>query len=379
MKRATLPSVRRRLLLWGLVPVGLALLLAGGLALSSSVPGFEVSSDAPLDERIEAVDAWFEELEQAGRFNGAVLIAKNHEPLLMRAYGRTAADSEERLTVHSAFRLASVSKQFTAAGIMVLVEQERLSYEQPVGSIIEGFPYEDVTIRHLLTHTSGVPDGYMKLALQHRSEVGDELSIREATQLVVEAATPPDFAPSERFEYSNTNYVLLAAVVEQVSGQSFERFMAAELFEPLGMQDTRVWNLLSADATFPNKVEGFDRRDGSPVRLGFIDGVAGDGAVFSSVSDFVIWDAFWSENKLIGKDHLVQAFVPPVLNDGTNSNYGFGWGLGDKRMSHRGRWLASNSFIQRDTELGTCIVVLDSSTNPEFEEIVEQLSELDLM
>ncbi|MEM1124992.1 MAG: serine hydrolase domain-containing protein, partial [Bacteroidota bacterium] len=183
---------------------------------------------------------------------------------------------------------------------------------------------------------------------------------------------------NEKYQYSNTNYILLARTIEVVSGLSFEAYMQKELFTPLGMSNTRVWNLLSKDKTFKNKTDDFDNARGNPKALTptFVDGVAGDGAVFSSAKDMFLWDKFWYGNPLIGQENLQEAFKKPTLNDGTISDYGFGWIITEKGMWHDGAWLGARTVIIRNTEHKNCLVVLDNSANVFFDEILKALKVL---
>ncbi|MEM7659722.1 MAG: serine hydrolase domain-containing protein, partial [Bacteroidota bacterium] len=177
-----------------------------------------------------------------------------------------------------------------------------------------------------------------------------------------------------------TNYILLARIIEVIRDTSFEAYMKTELFEPLGMADTRVWNLLSTDSTFANKADDFRNFHGftAPLKPGFLDGVAGDGAVFCSAYDFLIWDRFWEENELISAETLQQAFLPPTMHDGTVSDYGFGWVISDKGMWHNGGWLGARTYISRKPSVQTCMVVLDNSQNFLLDEIIEQLQKVEL-
>lgn len=181
-----------------------------------------------------------------------------------------------------------------------------------------------ITVRHLLNQTSGIPDVYLSLAEQHRKELGDSLRITDVVDLI-RRHPPAAKSPGDKYLYSNTNYVLLAGVIESVSGMSYEDFMREELFEPLGMKHTRVWNRVSAKQEFPERAEDFQAFAGirRPRPLTWIDSVAGDGAVFCSLQDFLIWDEFWNGNPLVSDRVLGEAFVRPKLNDGSLSDYGF--------------------------------------------------------
>ena len=340
------------------------------------VPELKISENATKTERFEQIDHWLTELHTNNKFNGGILFTKDGEVQFAKTYGYTNATKADRLTNDSSFRLASVSKQFTAAGIMLLNEQGKLTYDDLVSKYIVNFPYQNVTIRHLLNHTSGVPDSYMDLAEQFKTEF-DVLTNEKAVELIVTHNPVAEYGVNDVYSYSNTNYILLARIIELVSGQSFETFMQENLFNPLDMDNTRVWNLLSKEETFTNKTEGFEDFTGKAraVKPSFIDGVAGDGAVFSSLNDFVIWDKFWTENPLIQTAHMKEAFKTTVLNNGEKSNYGFGWVmLSDDIMMHNGAWLAAKTYFVRNIKNKTAFVVLDNSSNVFLDEIIEQIN-----
>jgi len=337
------------------------------------IPKLEIPIGVTEQKRGKLIDNWFSELHKKNHFNGGVLITKNGKSLLAKTYGFENAEKNKVLSNHSLFRLASVSKQFTAGGIMVLKEQNKLDYDDLVSKYIPNFPYEKVTIRHLLNQTSGVPDVYLDLAEKHKEEIGI-LTNQKALNLLINNHPKSDFKPNDKFVYSNTNYIILACINELISGDSFEVFMKNNLFIPLGMNETRVWNLISEDKTFEGKTEGFYTRGkkANKVTPNFIDGVAGDGGVFSSINDFVIWDQFWYENAIISEENMKEAFKKPVLNDGSVSDYGFGWIIiNDDVMMHNGKWLAASTSIMRNIKKKTCIVVLDNSSNLYFDEIMK--------
>lgn len=358
------------------VLVLLAGLIFGWAYFFMKVPPLKIDESSSQVEKIETIDQWLAKLESKGKFNGGVLIAKAGVPLLIKTYGYTDYKKETLLTPQSAFRLASVSKQFTATGIMLLQEANKLDYDQTVATYLDGFPYQGVTVRHLLNHTSGMPDLYMDLAEKHKDTLGDTLSINEVVYLMKQYPEEPNNAPGAVYAYNNTGYVLLAAIVERVSGQSFEQFMREQLFTPLGMKNTRVWNLFSAESIFPNKTKSFmNMVKAAPLSPSWLDGVAGDGAVFSSLEDFLIWDQFWYNNDLISSEHLKEAFKMPTLTDGTISDYGFGWTVsGDDMVWHNGSWLGARTAIIRRMSNKTCLVLLDNSLNERHNDILQQIN-----
>ena len=274
------------------------------------VPELNIPKNSSEKEKIVLIDNWLEKLNSERKFNGGILITKNGKPTLAKTYGFTNSKKTEKLNINSSFRLASISKQFTASGIMLLKEKKQINYDDLVSKYISNFPYHNVTIRNLLNQTSGIPDSYLDLAEKAKGEIGI-LTNEKAIKLIIENKPKANFEPNDKYEYSNTNYIALARIIELVSNQSLENFMANNIFIPLGMNDTRVWNLISEDKTFKGKTEGFEDLAGEirEIKPTFIDGVAGDGGVFSSLNDFVLWDKFWYENKLISNENLKNAIT----------------------------------------------------------------------
>jgi CubicO group peptidase (beta-lactamase class C family) len=325
---------------------------------------------------LELIDNYLAELQEGADFNGAVLFAERGVPLLANTYGFTDRTGKDKLTTRSSFRLASVSKQFTAAGVLRATELGLLRLDEPITTYIKS-PYPEVTVRHLLNHTSGIPDAYMDLAKTYRDSIGDVLSISDVIKLVDKNRPAITGKPGDAFSYSNTNYVLLAGIIESVASKSFEEFMQAEIFAPLDMENSRVFNLNSSDSTFTNKTGDFFAIFGwrEPMKPTFLDGVAGDGNVYASIEDLLKWDAFWrGGNGIVSDSLLQQAFLKPILNDGSTSNYGFGWQVTKTNQRHDGSWLGARTIIIRNPELKTVFVLLDNSTNLRFDAIVGELT-----
>ncbi|MEM6642589.1 MAG: serine hydrolase domain-containing protein [Bacteroidota bacterium] len=337
----------------------------------------QMQKDDSVIENAKALDLWLQDLQSAGNFNGGVLVIDGGQVLLKKTYGYKDWKQTEHLNASSAFRLASLSKQFTAAAIMLLNDKDSLDYDDPVKRYLTAFPFEKVTIRHLLNNTSGLSTEYFELAEIHRTQVGDTLSTLEAVNLVCQYSTELQFESGSAYQYCNTNYVLLAAIVEDISLGSFEAFMTQDLFNPLGMRNSRVWNLMSKN-NFPNKVEGFKRTSNQaiPVEPTFVDGVAGDDGIFSSLDDLVIWDQFWKDNILISNQSLAEAFKTPILVNGNRSKYGFGWMVEQNGVHwHNGNWIGAKTYIERDVSKGRVVVLLDNSSNPFFNQIREEIKE----
>ncbi len=342
---------------------------------SAAVDELVVPPAATKTQRIDLIDNYLAELHKDRNFNGGILFAEKGEPLLMKTYGYTDHTGDTELTTQSSFRLASVSKQFTAAGILRATELGLLELDEPIISYIKS-QYSGVTVRHLLNQTSGIPDEYMNLGESHRDSIGEVMSNSDVINLMYEFGSARTGKPGDAFEYSNTNYALLAGIIEAVSGKSFEDFMQAEFFEPLGMVNSRVFLLGSPDTIFVNKTRGFVSVLGQrePIDPDFLEGVGGDGNVFASIEDFLHWDQFWNGNNDIVSDSLLQqAFLKPTLNDGSISTYGFGWVLEKNRHWHNGSWLAARTMVIRNPKSETILVLLDNSTNFKLDGIVTEI------
>lgn len=330
-----------------------------GMLLSGCQTGpvaFGTASDAT------SVGHTLDSLHEAGLHAGAVVVVRDGT-LWGRWFHGVERSGGEAITERSAFRLASVSKQFTAAGVLVAAEQGRLALDDDIRVYLPECPFEGVTVRHLLQHVSGIPDFYMDLEIPATGVFG----IADVVAALPDAP-PAVRAPGEGFEYSNTGYVLAAAIVEQVFGQSFEAAMMEQVFAPAGLECTRVWNLLSEDADFPHKtwsMEGVspESKEIPPTEL---DGVAGDGGVFMCAADVVRWNAWWSGNERVSDAVRVQAFAPAILLSGDTSDYGLGWSIPDgEHVSHTGGWLGARTYWWRSLDGRDAVVVLNH-TGSEF-------------
>jgi CubicO group peptidase (beta-lactamase class C family) len=343
-------------------------ILTLALFLALRIPVLRLQDNHTHDENLNEIDRWLTDLNQRGKFNGTVLLAKNGNIVFENAYGSNAGPEPGPINLDSSFNLASVSKQFTAMGIVILEHRSLLDYDDKLSKFVPelGF-YDGITIRNLLHHTSGIPD-YMRLVIKNRS--GDEpVTTPEIIHLYQRKRPALNFRPGEKFEYSNTGYVLLAEIIERVSGQKFSDFMAENIFVPLNMKNTRVFNLLSKNE-FQNRVYGYSCKywlfGGSkkPRDLNYFDGVAGDGGIYSSAHDLVIWHEALNEGTLVPVDVYKSAYRPANLLNGSSTKYGYGWFLNDDNtVEHAGGWQGFTSFIYRNLENRDLVVILDNSSN----------------
>ena len=345
-------------------------------SIETRLPEIPGQNDSGADQE-DKYEQWLISLAERRKFNGIALYIKEGKTKYELCLGFRNPNNHEPINEHTIFRLASVSKQFTAVGIMVMVKQKKLQngYDTLVKDLISGFPYSQVTIRHLLNHTSGIQADYMKLARKHKSSGNEILTSDRVMQLI--CSFPPEEIPPPltQFQYNNTNYVLLAGIIERVSGKSFEEYMGEYVFGPLGLNETRVWNLSSRTKLeeLNNVAIDYDAYLNTKPRLNpptWIDGVAGDGGIFSSLSDLKKWVNMMESNSLLSKEEIEEAFRSPVLENGKKTNYGFGWVLKDDVIWHDGQWLGTNTYIAKNRSKNTSFILMDNSGNLRFTKIL---------
>ena len=334
---------------------------------SARSPDLNIEPGASFTEQKKTVQAWHFDLCAKGMHNGTILIARQGEILIHENCGYRDAEGTFPFTERSAFNLASVSKQFTAMGIMILAHRGRLGIDDSISKWLPEIEAPDVTLRHLLHHTSGLSD-YMTLASKYLDE-DTTLTFDRLLSLFKKYRPVQRFTAGEKFEYSNTGYVLLALIIERASGMPHAQFMAENIFQPLGMDDSSAFNLFSASDTLAERVFGFRKRywlfgDNVSHDLTSLDGISGDGGIYASARDLVKWSRVFSSDVLLPQAIIKEAFKSGRTNDGKKTGYGFGWNLDKKgTFSHNGLWVGFSTAIIYDPERETLLVVLDNSTN----------------
>lgn len=242
-----------------------------------------------------------------GRFMGAVLVARGGEVLFSRGYGHANLEWDIANTPESKFRLGSVTKQFTAASILLLEERGKLSIADPVNKYLADGPaaWKDVTLHHLLTHTSGIPSftGFPEYpGIKKRTHTPEQL-------VALFRGRPLEFAPGDKYRYNNSGYVLLGYLVEKVSGVSYERFVRENLFEPLDMKDSG-YDL--AATIIPRRASGYTLRPSGMVNADYTDMTVphGAGALYSTTSDLLRWAEGLFGGKVLRPASLAKMTTP---------------------------------------------------------------------
>lgn len=350
------------------------------LACKSDPPITEPDPSATLQTKL---DHYLGQYYQQGRFNGTVLVADKGDIIFEKSYGFADFKQEIPLENIASFRLASVSKQFTAAAIMLLKQDSLLNYDDPVKQHLPTFPYEGINIRHILTHTSGLTD-YMSLFDDNweKDEKEKPLAFNgDLLKLYAELKPELDFPTGEKWAYSNTAYVVAASVVEAITGKDVGLFMAERVFEPLGMQHTSTF---SPDSTRFNPQQRVYGTIKTPVgRLPndyhYLNGMLGDGGFYASARDLLAWDQALYTDSILQQSTLQDAFQPTITAQGDTIQYGFGWSLGksptDAFLSqHTGGWVGFRTYFGRFIGDQKTVIFLSSNSCGDMDEIVKTIN-----
>jgi CubicO group peptidase (beta-lactamase class C family) len=318
-------------------------------------------------------------------FSGVVLVAENNKPVYHKAFGYREFEKSIPLKTSDIFELASVSKQFTAMIIMMLKEKGLLNYNDSVSKYLD-IPYQGITIRNLLTHTSGLPD-YQDIMDKYwdKSKVAGN---PDCIEYLNKYAPPKRFEPGEKYEYSNTGYLLLASIAEKASGKDFIELCRKWIFRKLKMKSTDIRTLEEKKATknfaighiYVEERGKWVRADSFPSSnyTIWLGNRKGPGRISSTATDLLKWDNALYTEKLIKQTTLQEAFTPMKLNDGSFSNYGFGWTLRTdsvfgKIVSHNGDNPGYKTQIIRFIDKGKTIILLNNNAHSNFTAILRRL------
>ena len=342
------------------------------------------------DPRAKQVDAVFSRLISAGEPGAAVLVVKDGRVVFERGYGVAELRTFRPIDSRTNFRLASVSKQFTAAAVMLLVRDGRLNYEDRLADIFPGFPEygRDITIRRLLNHTSGLPDYEDLMPKADSATPVEKIQIRDAGVLeLLRRTSAPLFTPGARGKYSNSGYVLLGLVVEMASGLPFGRFLQERIFVPLKMDRTLAYEREKNEV--PDRAYGHGREHGSwrETDQSPTSATLGDGGIYSSLEDLARWDDSLRRMTLFSEAEMKPALTPvetppgPIIGpDAILHAYGFGWFLspwkGRTRMWHYGETIGFRTAIQRFPDDRLTVVVLANRSDLDASALALQAADI---
>jgi CubicO group peptidase (beta-lactamase class C family) len=315
------------------------------------------------------IDAFMQNLHRKYGFNGNVLVAKKGKIIYQNAIGWADYLHRDSLNIDSKFELASVTKPMTATGVLMLVEDGKIHLEQDVRDFFPNFPYTGITVKMLLTHRSGMMNYVYFVDRLWKSQRKDErkgITNQDVMQLIAEHKPAPYTPPNRKFHYNNSNYMVLAAIVEKVTGMSFADFMQERVFKPAGMKNTAVYSKAVYEK-IPVDVIGHDRTWRYSVVQNFLDGPVGDKGVYSTVHDLLLFDRALKKGKLLKKATLDSAYTGHNETSRGHFNYGYGWrifdGDKDKVVYHTGWWHGFRHIYLRDLKSDVTIVLLCNLTN----------------
>lgn len=331
-----------------------------------SVTAKEKISEIFYKEKAQKIDSILQIKAKKYFFNGNVLVSYKGNCIYNEAFGYADLYRKKKLEKDDVFQLASVSKQFTAMGIMILKEKNLLSYDDSVTKYIPEFPYPRITIRMLLNHTSGLPNYYW--LVEHHWKGDKAPNNEQIIELLAEHKLNLYFTPGRRWDYSNAGYVVLASIVERISKQSFADFMHDQVFEPLNMKNSFVYSS-SNNNTDKKKLIGYVYR-GRRYRTipeTVNDGAVGDKGVYSTTEDLFKWDQGLYQNKLVSSETLNEAISTFKLRNKYEIPYGFGFRIrkrNDKKIAyHHGKWNGFRTSILRYVEDTNTVIVLNHTSS----------------
>jgi CubicO group peptidase (beta-lactamase class C family) len=298
---------------------------------------------------------------EGGAPGASVLVLHEAEAVVRRGYGY--ADLEHHVAAGSAtnYRLASLTKQFTAAAVLLLVEESRLSLDASVRAWLPSLPAvaDLVTLRHLLTHTSGVLDYEELIPASRRNPLHDA----DVLQLL-KAQNRTYFPPGASYRYSNSGYALLALVVAAAAGMDFAAVLRTRIFAPLGMHHTVAHE--EGVSTVAHRAFGYSERQGRWLRTdqNLTSAVLGDGGIYSSADDWEKWDAALSDDRLLRPESLRLAFTSATATDDPSIDYGFGWRITGEHVWHSGESIGFRNAVVRFPERRLTVLVLTNRDEP---------------
>ena len=330
---------------------------------SASIDSVIISKSAIPTPEIQTINNYFRKFVKRRRFNGHITIAKNGEIVFDTTAGYSNIRKRIPLKKNAAIQLASVTKPITATVILQLIEEGKLTLNDTITKFLE-LPkqYKKLTIRHLLAHRSGLSQYYYYC--DHKMDNKEHLIYNDTVICVINFHNPEhNFRPDQKHYYSNTNYMLLASIIEAVEGKRYAEVLKTRIFDKCGMTDSFVFDLkkssipdnLTLGHTQWNRVFEFD----------YLDGIVGDKGIFSTAQDLIKFDAFLN-NDIIISDSIKQIAFTPQNNIRDNKSYGYGWRLKmdpnfGKLVYHTGWWHGNRHIYLKIPKLGYTVVIVSNA------------------
>ena len=304
----------------------------------------------------------------------AIAVVRDGEPASVRGYGLANIELEVPVTPETIFQTASVGKQFTAAGILLLAEEGKLTLDDPLALHFPSAPatWHRITIRHLLTHTSGLKDA-------GDDEYEERRDYTEEEHLEISWKLPLEFAPGSQWSYCNTGYMILGILTSKLTGMHWSEFLKQRIFEPAGMTTARG---ISESDIVKNRADGYEKNEEGELRnqewVPPSDNTLADGSLYVTARDMVAWDAALRARRLLSEASYDAWWTPVSLGDSITFPYGFGWSLDEQRgrrlIEHGGSWQGFRTAIARYVEDKLTVVVLANAAGTPTEAIAHEIA-----
>jgi CubicO group peptidase (beta-lactamase class C family) len=346
---------------------------------SSADPGKTLFSDQSSTEIALRMDSLFQVLSTQQGFNGNVLVAQEGKVIYKKTFGYADLKEKTPLNIESVFEIGSITKQFTAMAIMILHDEGKLNFTDPVQRFFPKFPYKNITIHQLLAHRSGLPE-YMNFAKRYWKNKNRLMSNADLMNILIRYRPTLIFSPDENYYYSNTGYVILACIIEHASGIKYSTFLEKYIFKPLGMERTFVFNKWKIeDIEYPTL--GY-KRNMRRATEDYLCGTYGDKGIYSTVEGLLKWDQALYTEKLVRQTTLQEAFTPFSYDWQNENNYGYGWRIiisryRNKIVYHAGLWRGYSSLFVRRMADKFVVIILCNKVNSSYEDIGLLMSIID--
>ncbi|MEK9619678.1 MAG: serine hydrolase domain-containing protein [Flavobacteriales bacterium] len=322
------------------------------------------------DNRGKKINAFFEKKFSRNQFNGNILFAENGNIITQKSYGYSNLRKKELLTKEHSFQLASVSKPFTSIAILQLIENNKINLKDTIQEFFPEFPYHGITIHQLLSHRSGMSQ-YTHFCDAPDSIWPDKsitINNQDVINIISRIVPLINYKPDYKYYYCNTNYLILASIVEQVSGISFKQYVKKYIFEPSGMFNSAIYDRTNLEDLFL-PVQGYENK--TPWEDVYLNGVVGDKGVYSTTEDLLKFDRALEKNILISDSLKKLAFTKMNLERKGSKNYGYGFRLKEhekygKIVYHTGWWKGFRSYFVKILDKNQTIIVLNNVKRGRF-------------
>ena len=334
------------------------IILAAGIQILSA-------QTAGREDRAKKIDAVMAEVYKPGQPGAAIIVRKDGETIFRKGYGLADLELGVPIEPDMVFRLGSITKQFTAVSILMLAQEGKLGLQDEITKFLPDYPTQGrkITVEHLLTHTSGI-QSYTDMA-EWLPLWRKDFSVKELIDLFKDK--PMQFEPGERWAYNNSGYILLGAIIEKVSGESYEHFVDGHIFKPLGMKSSTYG---STERVIPRRVPGYQMGKGGFVNAPYLSMTQpyAAGSLLSTVDDLAVWSDAVFSGQLVKKEWLDKAFTPYKLKNGESSGYGYGWMAADfsghRSIEHGGGINGFTTYEMTFPEDRIFLAILTNSTAP---------------